>query len=329
MKAFLTDFLKENKYQIIALKGDGSNRKIFRIKSQAKTFILVKHQNKDENKRFILLSQNLKNCGLNAPKIYQVNSNYTLYLQQDLGEKNFAEQIVDLKKNYYLTYQKKILSSYQLIIKELKKLNLKGLQVLNRCNIGHSINDFFNEDLIFFQNYFLKYFDKENKFQKKLNLEIEELITNLVGYNNADKQGLVTRDFQARNIIFYKDCPYFIDYQDASRGSVLYDLASLFFASHSGLNWENINYLIQFASKELGYLEQDFLQKFFLFVLIRRLRSLATYTKLGYLEERKNFQNHFKTTFSYLVKIEQNFHAYQAYPTIKKMIYYFYDKFSD
>ena len=87
--SFLQNFLSSKNlqsYKIKAVKGDGSQRKIFRIISEDKTFILVDSEDRDENQRFIQLSSFLKAQNLNVPEIYHLVSSGTLFLQQDLGD---------------------------------------------------------------------------------------------------------------------------------------------------------------------------------------------------------------------------------------------------
>ena len=300
--SFLQNFLSSKNlqsYKIKAVKGDGSQRKIFRIISEDKTFILVDSEDRDENQRFIQLSSFLKAQNLNVPEIYHLVSSGTLFLQQDLGEKNFAQQILEWRKKptgqLFLAYQK--------TIKTLAEFHYKGITALKKAKINLLLTDCFSEDLIYFQSYFLKHFDLENRFSKRCQPEFVHLESNLKKICNSASLGFVSRDCQARNIIFYKQKPYFIDYQDAVCGSILYDLASLLFASHSGLDSDVRFSLIEWAAKNIA--PEFYLNDFYLFVLVRRLRSLATYTKLGTIGRNKGFQNHFQRTFQELLEIKE------------------------
>ena len=321
---FLQNFLDSKKFQsyhIEAVKGDGSHRKIFRVICEDKTFILVDSEDKEENQRFIKLSSLLKEQQLNVPEIYHWNSTVTLFLQQDLGEKNFAQQILKWQKNS----TNQVFLAYQKIIEALVGLHDRGAVALKQANIHFLLTDCFSEDLIYFQDYFLKHFDSENRFSKKCQPELIQLESSLKKICESDKLGFVSRDCQIRNIIFYKQKPYFIDYQDAVFGSIFYDLASLFFASYSGLDSETRFSLIEWVLQKITPIE-IVLEDFFMFVLVRRLRSLATYTKLGTIGRNKGFQNHFQRTFNELLEINKKHAAFRSFPVIMEIVQFYQNK---
>ncbi len=324
-------------YHIKVVKGDGSQRKIFRVICEDKTFILVDSEDKEENQRFIKLSSFLKAQKLNVPQIYHWDSCGTFFLQQDLGEKNFAQQILErqtrIQNQYrqnsacqlFLGLPRSIFGAYQKIIEALVEFHDKGATALKQANIKLLLTDCFRKDLAYFQDYFLKHFDSENRFSKKCQSELARLELSLKKICKLNLLGFVSRDFQARNIIFYKQEPYFIDYQDAVCGSIFYDLASLLFASHSGLNSEARFSLIEWALQNIAT-KKIILEDFFLFVFVRRLRSLATYTKLGTIGGNKGFQNHFQRTFSELLEINKKYNAFRKFPSIMEMVEFYQTK---
>lgn len=311
MQDFLNNYFQAD-HQIVQLAGDGSNRKIFRIFCKEKTFILVASNNRKDNQKFLCLSKALIQKGICVPTIYGVNKENTLYLQSDLGEKNFAEILASKEFS-----DKQILQFYFCIISDLEKLHCQK-EVLKECNIYQQLPHLFTEHITYFQKYFLDYFSKLQKYNQLLQSELSLLVEILNSYCKKNKKGLVTRDFQARNIFIFQKKPYFIDYQDSCEGHFFYDLASLLFASSSGLTKNMRKQLIANVSQSYFSKEED-LFVFFCFVLIRRLRSLGTYTKLGIIEKKKNFQNHFQTTFQELLFIDKNYSVYQKFPKIIKM----------
>ena len=315
LQSFLNDCFASH-YKVVALCGDGSARKIFRVFHQNKTFILVYSQNKKETCRFLCLSSALKKSNIAVPTIYAVDKEQIFYLQEDLGAKNFAEILME-----QTTSQKQILADYLTIIEDLQNLYTKK-EVLQECNIKEKLQELLPEHIVYFKKYFLGYFDKKKQFTTFIQEETSLLVDILSSYCQTTKSGLVTRDFQARNIFFYKNKTYFIDYQDICEGHIFYDLASLLFASFSKLIPSTRKQLITRLTKNYFSKENDFFI-FFSFVLIRRLRSLGTYTKLGIMQKKSNFQNHFQKTFQELLAINEEYNVYQRFPKIIKMLTYF------
>ena len=309
---FLNDYFQKD-YQLIPLTGDGSNRKFFRVFSQKKSFILTSSSNIKENKSFLYLSYALKKRGIAVPEIYKVDSSKKFYLQEDLGEKNLAEYIMSNPLS-----KKKIIDSYCKIIDDVANLH-KQVKVLQECSIKQKFSNLLEEHLSYFKAHFLAFFDKEKKYYPVIIREGSLLVKKIKELSQQQKQGIITRDLQARNIFYYKKKYYFIDYQDICEGSIFYDLASLLFASSSYLENNTRKELINYLQKNYFTKEED-KALFFYFVLLRRLRSLGTYTKLGILKGKKNFQNHFQKTFKELIFIHKNYNIYQIFPQIMKML---------
>jgi aminoglycoside/choline kinase family phosphotransferase len=93
--------------------------------------------------------------------------------------------------------------------------------------------------------------------------------------------------------MWLQETPWFIDYQSAYLGTPYYDLASLLFASKSGLD-DNareslLSYFYEIAGIAIGF--EEYRSYFFLFVLIRRLRSLGTYGFLATVKGKTGFLN--------------------------------------
>ena len=57
----IQQYLKTDQYTITRLKGDGSDRGIFRVASNLTSVILIQSVNIDENKNFVKWSDSLKN----------------------------------------------------------------------------------------------------------------------------------------------------------------------------------------------------------------------------------------------------------------------------
>ena len=312
IQCFLNDFFKKDTYQIVKLTGDGSNRKIFRVFYEKDSFILVFNENIEENHRFLSLSKALQKRDISVPQIYTSNKGKSLYLQEDLGKQNFAEI---LSSNKFSDTQ--ILKKYLKIIENLENLHQQK-QVLKECNICFQSLQIFSDHINYFQKYFLNYFDKSREYITSIQSELLLLVEILESYCQSTKNGIITRDFQARNIFIYQNKIYIIDYQDICGGNIFYDLASLIFASSSGLTAVTRRQLL--SKLVQNYFSQDFFFLFFCFVLIRRLRSLGTYTNLGVIGSKKKFQNYFYKTFQELLAIQQEYNVYQKFPKIMEMI---------
>jgi len=68
------------------LPQSGSDRIYFRIYEGSKTYIATYNLNQKETQTFIHFSKHFKTAGLPVPEVLGVNSDDTIYIQEDLGK---------------------------------------------------------------------------------------------------------------------------------------------------------------------------------------------------------------------------------------------------
>ncbi|MEZ5197467.1 MAG: RNase adapter RapZ [Bacteroidales bacterium] len=109
----------------------------------------------------------------------------------------------------------------------------------------------------------------------------------------ADRSHFMYRDFQARNIMIYKNEPWFIDYQGGRKGPLQYDLASLLFQAKADLPFEfrqqMLEYYIDELKNEVKTDRSPFIAFYYGFVLIRTLQVLGAYGFRGFFERKPHF----------------------------------------
>jgi len=101
------------------------------------------------------------------------------------------------------------------------------------------------------------------------------------------------RDFMTRNIMIYKNTPYFIDYQGGRRGPLQYDLASILFQAKANLpdnfRQKMLDYYIDSLGEYMNVDRESFVQYYYSFVWIRTLQVLGAYGFRGYFEKKAHF----------------------------------------
>ncbi|MBF0279044.1 MAG: phosphotransferase [SAR324 cluster bacterium] len=181
-----------------------------------------------------------------------------------------------------------ILNAYQKVLYWLPRIQFEGHFGLDYafCFRDQVLNyKVFIRDTEYFKRCFWSVFAGHYPVSDGINQDLENLVVHL---EEVERKTFVYYDFQSRNIMWKDQEPFFIDYQMGCRGAIHYDLASLLYASASGLNDELRNLLIDFYLEELNprlrLSRTEFFKDFYHFVLIRRLRSLGTY---GFLSAKK------------------------------------------
>jgi aminoglycoside/choline kinase family phosphotransferase len=212
------------KYKIKKISGDASFREFYKIEKNYTSTILVK-ANKDKFRNLIVyaaVNELLIKNKIKAPKLIQEYFTNNMMEIENLGNYSFLEYIKN-KKNKFNDYKKLI----ELIIK-LQKINLKknikfknNIIKINKFNLSelHKESDLFFDWYLKSNGKKIKFNKDKNKIKKELNFLYKKLY--------FQEMCFVHKDFHASNIMIKKKKFGLIDSQDALRGNLLYDVASL------------------------------------------------------------------------------------------------------
>lgn len=266
--------------EIYALKGGGSPRHYYRLISSNGKAIGVWSKDVKENRDFVRLQKVLESNGIKVPEIYSVSDDYECYLLQDLGDLSLfdalqGENRLDLAKQ---------------ALKNLVKIH--GLpSELWQDKVGFPP---FSERLVKWDlNYFKYDFLKPEHIdfdEEKLEDDFEKLSKLLV--SQEFKRGFMYRDFQSRNIMIYEENLWFIDFQSARKGPVLYDAVSFIWqakAPFTAMERESLeDYYIGLVTTNDDEKRKIHLQ-FKIMQLFRNLQVLGAYGFRGLIERKGHF----------------------------------------
>jgi len=211
-------------YKIKKISGDASFREFYKIEKNSRSTILVK-ANKDKFRNLIIyaaINELLIKNKIKAPKLVQEYFVKNMMEIEDLGSYSFLEHIKN-KKNKFNDYKKLI----ELIIK-LQKINFKKYIKFRNNKIiikKYNLPELHKESDLFF-DWYLKNNSEKKEFKKnkdKIKKELNVLYKKLY----FQEMCFVHRDFHASNIMVKNKKFGLIDSQDALRGNLLYDVASL------------------------------------------------------------------------------------------------------
>jgi aminoglycoside/choline kinase family phosphotransferase len=282
-------YSKESVLSIDKIPQSGSIRIYFRIRTAKESYIATYGINIKENLSFINFSRHFKSSGCPVPEIYAVNTEGTIYIQEDFGDTSLLNrlEVSGPSDEVYGLFRKSL--------KALAHLQIQGDKGMDYENWCLTSSEFGKQailsDLLYFKYYFLDTlqlpYDKE-----KLIADFEIFSSEL---GNTEYKYFMFRDFQSRNIMIENEAVHFIDYQGGMKGAMQYDVASMLWQAKAELNeaWKHglLEYYMDCVETELGtpFNKKKFIQQYQGYVLIRLMQVLGAYGFRGLFERKAHF----------------------------------------
>jgi aminoglycoside/choline kinase family phosphotransferase len=277
--------------RINPLKGDGSERRIYRMQNVYRSIIGVAGDNRAENEAFVAFSKHFRHFNLPVPAIYSEDLDNGIYLEQDLGLFTLFEWMSPLKES----------EGFGPVIIEMYKKALTWLPHF-QITAGRSIDfsycyqhaefgrDSMTWDMRYFQHRFLAPFYSSPLDHAALDKDFSKLVNHLL---EVPGDYFLYRDFQSRNIMILDNETHFIDYQSGRRGALQYDVASFLFDAKANIPQPVREILLDFYLQTLQRIEpvdeDKFRTYFYSFVIMRVMQALGAYGYLAAVKGKKNF----------------------------------------
>ncbi len=267
---------------LIPIKGDGSDRRFFRVLTPDKSYILI-HNPPDsvykyrENKAYRAFSLHLNGVGVPVPEMIACDMTSGLFLMEDLGDVHLQD-VVNHNRNYSI-WKKAVYLLYDFHLKA--RLNFDS----SHCVEGTIYDPPFvvEKELEYFRKYFLNHY-------KGLNVSWTDVSSDF--FYLAEKAGsystdwVIHRDFQSRNIMVKGDKMYIIDYQGMRYGPPEYDMASFFVDPYVIVDAE----LKRECVRRYAMCNRAFeMERFHALCLCRNLQILAAFVYLGKIKGKSYF----------------------------------------
>ena len=276
---------------IVALKGDGSGRRVYRLQNKRRSVIGVVGDHRAENEAFIKFSQHFRQHGLPVPEIYAENLLEGVYLEEDLGQHTLFEWMQPIRQQE--GFSARVINLYKSALAWLPEFQIKAGRSLDYSYCYQHASfawDSMQWDLQYFRHRFLEIFYQGKIDASELQKDFDHLVHHLLE-EKADY--FLYRDFQSRNIMVKDERPYFIDYQSGRRGALQYDVASLLYDAKANIpqtiREELLDHYLACLAKMIDISKERFMKYFYGFVLIRIMQAFGAYGYLSAVKGKKNF----------------------------------------
>ncbi len=309
--------------RISELKGDGSDRKWFRLTSKNNSLIMADHGirrtlSTNETDSFIAIGKHLYAKGLPVPGIILHDSFSGIVFLQDLGDIKLQNIIIDSVN------RSEILSWYKEAIGILAELSLAGKKGFDTSWTYQS--PYYNTDLIlekeckYFTDSFLRgYLNKKIDFEEFKN-EFVKIASRAMEHQIT---GFMHRDMQSRNIMVKDGKMYFIDFQGGRIGPLQYDLASLLIDPYvslpSGMRLELLDYCAGMISAAIGIDADKFSLCFKYCSIARNFQILGAFGHLSRVKGKTFFEQYIPAA---ITTLKESFRQLERneFPKLKALI---------
>ncbi len=312
---FFENYLGERAVEFRVLQQSGSERVNYFGKSSQESYIITHNENIRENEAFFYLSHQFSELQLNTPKVYTINENRKLYIQEFVGQNTLSEIIAEEGHSPRVK---------SLVFQTLEKLFVLQQKTQGKIDFGKSFEyESYDElpimhDLYYFKNFFADvleiHYHKSSLLKefKKMTASIEKL----------QPQLLMIRDFQARNIMVNENEEvFFIDYQAAMKGPAMYDVISFLYQVKANFSeaWksEALDFYIHLWDEKY----QNELRKSVEYCqLIRFLQVLGAYGFRGLIQKKPHFISSIGQGIKNLTQWAKQGKMIENYPELKSLI---------
>ena len=265
------------------LAGDASNRKYFEVsKDKMVNILMLDSSGKKNIINFINKTVFFQKLGINVPEIYKSYPENGILILENFGKNKFSEIIV--KKNEEKLYKVAIDSLLFLHKKEASQ----ELDYFDKHTLLQEVELFFKWYLLFrgkkvkdkqiqrFKNSFLKFLEEPMKLPI-VNIHRDFHVDNL--FYLEERQGI-------------KKCGW-IDYQDALKGTIVYDLMSLVEDARRDINESMKKKLISYyLSKTKNINQEHFIFSLKIIAIQRHLKVLGIFARLHIRDKKSSYLLH-------------------------------------
>jgi len=275
---------------------DASFRKYYRLVVGTKSYILMDASlEKHSLDAFIDVTHRLRSGGVHAPSIVYEDKERGYLLLEDFGTTNFYEC---LQSSDYKRWYAKAID----ILVVMQEVTTNNLPLYDR--------DFLQQEMELMQIWYL-----EKKLALQLSDSIGEMLTTTLHkiLDVVEEQPcdvFVHRDFHSRNIMVLEDETLgIIDYQDARKGAVTYDLVSLLKDCYIAFEREDIEKLaLSFRDKKGLHVSDAMFLKWFDFMgLQRHIKVLGIFSRLFLRDAKENYLQDIPLTRRYVIETAKRY----------------------
>jgi aminoglycoside/choline kinase family phosphotransferase len=307
LKEWLTQTIKSPDYVITPLAGDASFRRYFRIQHEGSSYVIMDAPpGKEDLVPFIHVAQTLEQANVPTPKILAQNLQQGFLLLSDMGDNLLLNDLrAETVDNYYKE-----------AIKTLLKIQSCSVNDPTLASFDHA---FMMDEMKRCTDWFLTAYlalelssEESALWQQSMDWIATEVAKQPITF--------IHRDYHSRNLMILDQAQEpllgVIDFQDAMRGPITYDLVSLLKDCY--IAWPRVKVLewVEFFYTQNSladiYTLPEFIRAFDLCGLQRHLKVLGTFCRLHLRDNKPGYLKDLPLTLKYVLECTETYEELHA-----------------
>ncbi|KTC91049.1 phosphotransferase [Fluoribacter dumoffii] len=302
LKEWLIHTLKQDDFQLAPLAGDASFRRYFRLQHNGLSQIVMDAPpGKEDLKPFIHIARVLEHSDVHTPKILAMDLDKGFLLLSDLGDELLLNALNPETVNAH----------YQHAIKTLFKIQ--------KCSIHDPLLASFDEahmlkEMSLCPEWFFKAYLDLDLGHEECTL-IQQTMEGIAKEVAQQPLTFIHRDYHSRNLMLLKNQSEtalgVIDFQDAMRGPLTYDLVSLLKDCY--ISWprskvlEWVEFFYTHSPLARNYSLPEFIRAFDLCGLQRHLKVLGIFCRLHLRDHKPGYLKDLPLVLKYVLECTETY----------------------
>ena len=308
--------LASRKSKVVALTGDASTRRYFRvIPNDGTSIVLALHEGPIEfaTLPFAAVARLLSRMPLPVPGILGHADALGVLELEDLGD-------VTLQSHLGAGSPTEHEALYRQAVAFIGVLQARGAELLTPSDAPSRLA-FDVEKLTWEMDFFGKHFVEGYRGAVLTAAERQELSrewADIVDELASERRVLCHRDYHSRNLMVHDGQLYMIDFQDARMGPDTYDLASLLRDSYVDINARELDAFIAYFVALRGIADAaSFRRRFDLMALQRNLKALGTFGYQAAARRNPVYIQYIPRTLRY---VRDNLERYSRFARLRELL---------
>lgn len=298
------------------LTGDASFRRYFRLTLHSETLsymLMDAPPDREDCRPFLQIADLLRDHGVPAPRISAVDLDQGFMMLEDFGDSLYLPALTAARRQGDEQQVDRLYGAALDCLARIQAVPAETLAPYDRALL--------HREMALFDEWFCAGLLGRAPDGQGRSL-LDTLYRHLEDRALAQPQVFVHRDYHSRNLMIRgaEALPGVIDFQDAVRGPVTYDLVSLLRDCYivwpqAWVRERALAYLreLQAAGRCIDYAEADFLQDFDLMGLQRHLKVLGIFSRLYLRDGKARYLSDLPVVMDYVLEVTRRHAALQPF----------------